>query len=331
MTIRTAALAATLALAAAPSLAQDTTEVRFGTNWRAQAEHGGFYQAVADGTYEACGLKVEILPGGPQVNNRALMIAGKVDFVMGGGLLNAFSAVQEGIPLKVVAAIFQKSPSAILSHPGEVSSFEELAERTHLVTDIGFQSYYQWLIAEKGFSAEKRAPYTFNPAPFLADKSLTQQGFVTSEPYAIEREAGFAPDVWLLSDHGYKPYSTTIETMSQTIEERPEVVECFVEGSILGWANYLHGDNAAANDLIKADNPDMTDDKIAFAIRTMKERGIVESGDAIEKGIGVVTPEAVQAFHDQMVEAGVMEPLDDVSAVFDASFVGKGVAVELRK
>lgn len=322
--------AATALMATAASADGHLTEVTFGTNWVAQAEHGGFYQSVADGTYEECGLSVEILPGGPQVNNRALMLAGRIDFHMGGDLLQAFSAAQENIPVVNLAAIFQKHPQVILAHPGEADSWEDLKDLTLLIGDNGFQSYYQWMMKAHGFTAEQREPYTFNPAPFLADKSVGMQGYLSSEPYLVTKEGGFEPNVFLIADAGYSSYATTIETMQQTIDERPEVVKCFVEGSIKGWYNYLYGDNTAANALIQEANPEMSSDKISYAIGKMKEWGIVDSGDAETMGIGVITDEKVESFYNLMVEAGVVEAGLDYSATYTTEFVGEGVGMDLK-
>ncbi|MEM9011673.1 MAG: ABC transporter substrate-binding protein [Pseudomonadota bacterium] len=320
------------ALLSTAASAQALTPVSFGTNWVAQAEHGGYYQAVADGTYAECGLDVTIIPGGPQVNNRAQMLAGRVDFIMGGNMLQPFNAAREGIPVVVVAAHFQKEPQVILTHPGAVESFEDLKELdTLFIGDNGFQSYYQWMIADYGFSADNRRPYTFNPAPFLADERSGQQGYVTSEPFAIEREGGFAPDIYLLADYGFTTYATTVETMQETIAERPEVVTCFVEGSAIGWANYLYGDNAAANELIQADNPDMSEEQIAFSIEKMKEYGIVDSGDALELGIGAMTDAQIQDFYDKMVSAGVIEAGLDISQIYTLDFANTGAALEVKK
>jgi NitT/TauT family transport system substrate-binding protein len=319
------------ALLALPAAAQEEApaEVSFATNWLPQAEHGGFYQAVADGTYAECGLDVEIVPGGPQVNSRALMLAGQVDFHMGGDMLQAFFAAQEGIPVVVVAAIFQKNPQVILAHPEAASSWEDLKALDLMISDTGYASFYQWMIAEHGFTEEQREPYTFNAAPFIADPNKGMQGYLSSEPFAVAQEAGFEPAVFLLADAGYTSYATTIETMRQTIEERPEVVRCFVEGSIKGWYTYLHGDNAAADALILEANPDMSQDKIDYAITRMKEEGILESGDALEAGIGVVAEETVRGFFDKMVEAGVVEPDADWRASFTTEFVGEGVGMDL--
>ncbi|MEL6235134.1 MAG: ABC transporter substrate-binding protein [Pseudomonadota bacterium] len=325
---KTIGVAAALLFAASAGAAQE--KVAFGTNWLAQAEHGGFYQAVADGTYAACGLDVEILPGGPQVNNRALMLAGRIQFHMGGDLLQAFSAVQQDIPVVAVAAMFQKHPQVILAHPESAQSWEDLKNLTLLIGDNGFQSYYQWMIAEFGFTAEQREPYTFNPAPFLADKSMGMQGYLSSEPFLVEKEGGFTPNVFLIADAGYSTYATTIETMAETIETKPEVVKCFVEGSITGWYNYLYGDNAAANALIKADNPEMSDDKIAYAIEKMLENGIVDSGDALELGIGALTETKVKDFFDKMVAAGVVDGSVDWSATFTTQFTNQGVGMDLK-
>ncbi|MEM9972026.1 MAG: ABC transporter substrate-binding protein [Pseudomonadota bacterium] len=315
---------------ASTAQADDLVEVTFGTNWVAQAEHGGFYQSVADGTYEECGLSVEILPGGPQVNNRALMLAGRMDFHMGGDLLQAFNAAKEGIPVVNVAAVFQKHPQVIVAHPGEAESWDELKDLTLLIGDNGFQSYYQWMIAAHGFTAEQRQPYTFNPAPFLADKRVGMQGYLSSEPFLVEKEGGFSPNVFLIADAGYSSYATTIETMQATIDERPEVVKCFVEGSIKGWYNYLYGDNAAANALIQEANPEMSSDKIAYAIDKMKAWGIVDSGDAETMGIGVITDAKVEDFYNKMVEAGVVEAGLDFSGTYTTEFVGQGVGLDLK-
>ncbi len=321
-------IAAGAALVASGSLALE--KAAFGTNWLAQAEHGGFYQSVADGTYEACGLDVEIVPGGPQVNNRALMLAGKLQFHMGGDMLQAFSAVREGIPVVSVAAIFQKHPQVILAHPGKADTFADLKNLTLLIGDNGFNSYYRWMIADYGFTVEQRKPYTFNPAPFLADENTGMQGYLSSEPYVVEKEGGFVPDVYLIADAGYSTYATTIETMADTIADNPAMVQCFVDGSIKGWYNYLYGDPSAANELIKEHNPEMTDDKIAYAISKMLEVGIVDSGDALTLGIGALTEAKVEDFYNKMRSAGVLEEEVDWRSAFTTEFTNNGVGMDLK-
>ncbi|WP_102107068.1 ABC transporter substrate-binding protein [Oceaniglobus roseus] len=327
--LATAALAGALTLTVTAAGAQDTTAVTFGTNWLAQAEHGGFYQSVADGTYAECGLDVTIVPGGPQVNNRALLLAGKIDYHMGGDMLQAFNAVKEGIPVVAVAAIFQKHPQVIVTHPGKAKNFEDLKNLKLFIGDNGFASYYQWMIAAYGFTVEQRVPYTFNPAPFIADENSGMQGYLSSEPYVVEKEGGFVPDLFLIADAGYSTYATTIETMADTIKEKPEQVKCFVEGSIKGWYNYLYGDNAKANEMIKAANPDMTDELIAFGIDKMKENGIVVSGDAETLGLGAMTEEQVGDFYRKMVDAGVIEDGLDWKSSFTTEFVNQKVGMDL--
>jgi NitT/TauT family transport system substrate-binding protein len=312
----------------APALA--LTEVTFATNWLPQAEHGGFYQSVADGTYAECGLDVTIIPGGPQVNNRALLMADRIQFHMGGDLLQAFNAVAENIPVVAVMASFQRHPQVIISHPGEADTWEELKDLTLFIGDNGYTSYYQWMISEHGFTSEQREPYTFNPAPFLANPRSGMQGFLSSEPYAIQSEAGFEPNVFLIADAGYSTYATTVEVMQNTIDESPEVVECFVNGSILGWYNFLYGDNEDAIQMILDANEDMTRDRIDFAIDMMIDFGIVDSDMALELGVGSMTEEEVQAFYDSMVEAGVVEAGLDWTPAVNFDFVGNGLGMELR-
>lgn len=303
--------------------------VVFGTNWLAQAEHGGFYQSVADGTYAACGLDVEIVSGGPQVNNRALMLADRIQFHMGGDMLQAFNAVKEDIPVVAVAAIFQKHPQVLVAHP-DVESWEDLKDKTLLIGDNGFTSYYQWMIAAHGFTVEQRQPYTFNPAPFLADTSLAMQGFLSSEPYLVEKEGGFKPNVFLIADNGYSTYATTIETMQATIDTDPEMVECFVDGSLTGWYNYLYGDSSAADAMILEANADMTQDKIDFAKSMMLSEGIVDSGEALDGGIGAMSDETIGDFFDKMVDAGVIEEDVDWMASYTLDFVNKQVGMDIK-
>jgi NitT/TauT family transport system substrate-binding protein len=324
---------ATLALLAAGATVASAEAVTFGTNWLAQAEHGGYYQAVVDGTYKECGLDVTIQQGGPQVAGRPLLLAGKLDFYMGGNMQQAFDAVAQNIPLRVVAASFQKEPQVVMSHPGEgLDTWEDLPKaEQYIIGDEGAQSFLLWMAEEYGFDLSKRVPYTFNPAPFIANKKSIQQGYVTSEPFAIEKEGGFMPNQFLLADYGYDTYSTTIEAMQDTIDKRPEVVQCFVDGSAKGWYNYLYGDNAAANEAIKKDNPDITDEQIAFTIAQLKKFGIVDSGDTEKLGIGAMSDERMKSFYDKMVKAKVLPEGIDIGKSYTLQFVNKGVGLDLKK
>jgi NitT/TauT family transport system substrate-binding protein len=334
MTRKLAKLSVAFAALAGSALAAAAAEkVTFGTNWLAQAEHGGYYQAVADGTYAACGIDVTIQQGGPQVAGRPLLLAGKIDFYMGGNMQQAFDAVVQNIPLRVVAASFQKEPQVVMSHPGEgLDKWEDLPKaEQYILSDEGAQSFLLWMAEEYGFDVSKRVPYTFNAAPFIANKKSIQQGYVTSEPYAVEKEGGFVPNQFLLADYGYDTYSTTIEAMQDTIDKRPAVVQCFVDGSAKGWYNYLYGDNKAANEAIKKDNPDITDEQIAFSISQMKKFGIVDSGDTEKLGIGAMTDARMQSFYDKMVKAEVMPAGIDIKKSYTLDFVNKGIGLDLKK
>lgn len=325
-----AALAASVLLGA--SSAQALTKVKFGTNWLPEAEHGGYYQAVADGTYKACGLDVTIVPGGPRVNNQALLMAGKIDFNMTGNLLTPFAAVRKGIPMRVVAADFQKVPQILMTHPGAVKDFADIKTLPKIfVGNNGYQTFYQWMIAAYGFTANQRAPYTFNPGPFIADKHSAEQGYATSEPFAVETEGHFKPDVYLLADHGWNTPSTMIETMQSTIDKQPQDVKCFVEGSAIGWTNYLYGDPAKGNVLIKSANPNMSDAQIAFSIKAMKDHGIVDSGLSLTKGIGAMSAQRIKSFYEKMVKVGIEKPGLDLAKVYTLEFANTGASLPVKK
>jgi NitT/TauT family transport system substrate-binding protein len=333
LTRTTASLAAGAAALLLAGQAMALDKVTFGTNWVAEAEHGGFYQAVADGTYEEYGLEVEILPDGPQSRNEGFLLSGRIQFYMRGNLLGTFSAVEQDIPLVDVAAMFQKDPQVLIAHPDAgVEKFEDLTELpTIFMGTNGFATYFQWLKkAYPGFSDEQYKPYSFNPAPFLADKESAQQGYITSEPYAVEKEGGIKPLLFLLADYGFDTPSTMIEARADYVEENKELVQRFVDASIIGWYNYLYGDNKAANELIKEANPEMTDGQIEFTIATMKSFGLVDSGIAAEKGIGCTTIDIVNSFYEKMADAGVVKPGLDVSNAVTTEFVCKGVGMDLK-
>jgi NitT/TauT family transport system substrate-binding protein len=322
------------ALFAALSSASGQTKldkVSFGTNWVPEGEHGGFYQAVADGTYKSYGLDVTIVPGGPNDNNRLLLIAGKLDFFMAANTLMSFDAVANKVPLVSVAAMFQKDPQVFLTHPeSKITKLEELKPLTLFVSKEGISSYFQWLKFEYGFSDKNVKPYTFNPQPFLAENDSAMQGYVTSEPFAIEKSAKFKPGIILLADYGFNTYSTLVETRTELADKKPDLVQRFVDASIIGWYHYLYGDSALGNALIKQLNPEMTDELLAFSIKKMKEYGIVDSGDALRNGIGAMSDARITSFFDKMVRAGVVRADVDYRKAYTLRFINKGVGLDLR-
>jgi NitT/TauT family transport system substrate-binding protein len=315
-------LAVAMAIANVSAFGQD--KVTLGTNWKAQAEHGGWYQAVANGTFAKHGLDVTIRPGGPQVNNAQLLAGGRLDFNVGSALFSTFNFVKEKIPMVTVAAFFQKDPQCLVAHPGQGNdTIAQLKGKPILISTGARTTYWQFLKVVHGFQDEQIRPYTFNMAPFLADKSTVQQCYVTSEPFKIEKEGGFKPVVHLLADSGYDTYAQTIETSAKNVRDNPSLVQRFIDASIQGWASYLTGDPTPGNLLIKKDNPDMTDEQIAYSLKTMKAIGIVDSGDAKTMGIGAMTDARVRSFFDTTVKAG-MYPADlQIRDGYTLQFVNK--------
>jgi NitT/TauT family transport system substrate-binding protein len=327
-------LAGWTALVAAPmtpASAQALDKVSFGTNWVAEAEHGGFYQALADGTYKKYGLDVTIVPGGPNANNRILLPVGKIDFYMSANTLQAFDAVEQNVPTIEVASMFQKDPQVLIAHPDQnIKKLIDLKRLTLFISKEGVATYFQWLKADFGFKEEQVKPYTFNPQPFLADKKSAMQGYVTSEPFAIEKQGNFKPKIFLLANEGFSSYSTLIETRRELVEKKPELVQRFVDASIIGWYNYIYGDNKAANAIIKRENPEMSDDLLAYSVAKMKEYGIVDSGDSLSLGVGAMTDARMQDFFDKMVRAGVVKAGLDYRKSYTLKFVDKKVGLNLR-
>lgn len=314
--------------------AQSADSVSFATNWKAQAAHGGFYQAVVDGTYARYGLDVRIIQGGPSVNNRPLLPAGRIDFLMTGNLLHSFDNVRNGVPTVVVAAIFQKDPQALIAHPGQgYEKFESLrsAPVAFIAKDAQF-TWWQWLKVTHGFRDEALRPYNYNLAPFLANPRALQQGYSVAEPIYVQNQGKFKPVVQLLADHGFSTYSTVIETRRDTVQKRPELVQRFVDASIEGWVNYLYGNRKEANAVMIRDNPEMSEAEIEASVALMKEQGIVDSGDSLGLGIGAMKAARIADFYQQMVKAGLYKPGDvDLTQVATLQFVNRKVGNDLRR
>lgn len=313
------------------SRAQGLDKVTFGTNWKAQAEHGGFYQAAATGIYKDHGLDVTIRMGGPQINHPQLLAAGVIDFNLGADSFNALNYAKGDIPAGAVAAIFQKDFRVLIAHPGQGNdSLEALKGKPLMVATSTRATWWQYLKVKYGYTDDQLRPYTFSIAPFLADKSTVQQGILTSEPYQMEKQ-GIDPVVHLLADTGYQSYAQTIETKWDLANDNPDLVQRFVDASVKGWYSYLYEDPEPGNVLIKKDNPDMTDGQIAYSIGKMKEYGLVDSGQALEQGIGAMSGDRWKSFFDTMVQAGMYDPGLDYGKAFSLDFVNKGVGMDIKE
>ncbi|MFG6093704.1 ABC transporter substrate-binding protein [Leptothoe sp. ISB3NOV94-8A] len=308
---------------AEPSAAGELQKVTFGTNWYAQAEHGGFYQAIAADIYKEYGLDVTIQMGGPQVNGTQLLMGGAVDFFMGYAS-DAIKAVEEGIPKVTVAAIFQKDPQILIAHPDQgIKDLVDLKGKPIFISKAANVTYWPFLAAKYGFTDDMKRNYNFNPGPFLADKNSVQQGYLSSEPLAIAKEGGFEPMVFLLADYGYTAYATTIETRQEIVDGDPDLVQRFVDASIKGWYSYFE-DPSLGNELIKQDNPEMTDEQLAYSLEKMQEYGIAISGDSEAKGIGAMTDERWKTFFEDMATAGIFSADTDYTQAYTLEFVNKG-------
>lgn len=309
-------LAAAAMLCAAPAaLALD--KVTFLTNWYAEAEHGGFYQAVAEGTYARHGLEVKIGMGGPQVNVYQLLLAGKADFVMGYDYAT-ISGIEQGLPLITVAANFQSEPVGLIAHP-DVKRIEDLKTRTLLIGQASETTYWPWLKAKYGFTEAQKKPYAYSVQQFLIDKNIAQQGYITSEPFAIEK-AGIKPVIFHLAQYGYPPYAQTVVTLTGTVRQRPDIIKRFIEASALGWKSYLKNP-APGNALIKKDNPQMEDAQLDFSVAKLKEYGIVDGGDARTLGLFTMTDARWKQTFEVMRNSNLVKPGVDYKKAYTLDFV----------
>jgi NitT/TauT family transport system substrate-binding protein len=328
--LRLIALAAALVLAAcspapksggpsAPAAGAGLTPIKFATDWHAQAEQGGFYQALATGEYRKRGLDVTILQGGPSVNVPQLLASHAVDLGMGSNSFIVMNLAQEKAPVKAVAAFMQKDPQVLIAHPGQdIRSIADMKGHPILLSDASVTAFWVWLKAKYGFNDSQVRKYTFNSAPFLSDKRVIQQGYLTSEPYTLEKEAHLKPEVFLLADEGYPGYAAMALAPTSLIESNPKAVQAFVDGSAAGWKSYLHGDPKPGDALILKDNPEMTQDLLDQARDKMRTYGIVGSG------AGAMTDARWKSFFDVASAQGVYPKSMDYRQAYTLQFVGGG-------
>ncbi|MEY4964993.1 MAG: hypothetical protein RL274_576 [Pseudomonadota bacterium] len=312
----------TLALvAAALQPASAATTIRFVTDWKAQAEHGGFYQAVADGLYAQRGLDVKIIQGGPDVNVPQLLAGGAADFGMGSNSFIPLNMVKAGVPIKAVMAIFQKDPQVLISHPRrDLNSIADMRGKPVLISAATMTAFWPWLKARFGFSDKQIRKYTHNLAPFIRDPNAIQEGYLTSEPYTIEKQAGFKPKVFLLADYGYPGYANMVLAPQKRIDTDRKTVQGFVDATRLGWQRYL-ANPAKGNALIKRDNPDMTDAILKQALDKMKAHKMLTSGDGFAFGLGSMTDQQWKRFYDMMSAQGIYPKGMNYKKAYDLTFV----------
>ena len=313
-----------LLCAAALAVAQPAcaaTPIRFVTDWKAQAEHGGFYQAVADGLYAQRGLDVKIIQGGPSVNVPQLLAGGAADFGMGSNSFIPLNMVRSGVPITAVMAIFQKDPQVLITHPRrDMTSIADMRGKPVLISAATMTAFWPWLRARFGFTDKQIRKYTHNLAPFIRDPNAIQEGYLTSEPYTIEKQAGFKPKVFLLADFGYPGYANMVLVPQKRIDTDRKTVQSFVSATQLGWQRYMV-DPAKGNALIKRHNPDMTDDILKQSLEKMKSHGMVMSGDGKAFGLGSMTDQRWKLFYDTMAGLGLYPKGMNYKKAYDLSFV----------
>jgi NitT/TauT family transport system substrate-binding protein len=304
------------AFAPRPAIAAD--KITFLTSWFAQAEHGGFYQAKATGLYDKNDLDVTIKMGGPQINAMQLLLGGEADIIMGYDI-QVLKSIEKGLPVTTIGTSFQKDLQGMMTHD-DVADLADLKNKTILIATSSRTTFWPWLHAKYGYADAQIQPYTFNLQPFFVDPNVAQQAYPSSEPFqALQKNVPV--HFFLFADYGYPPYGTTMVTTTKLIAEKPEALKRFVRASMEGWKSYLRDDPSPANALIKADNPKMSDEQIAYGIKRMNELKVVDGGDAATMGIGVMTEARWKATYDFMVEGGLLDKGVDWKRAYTTDFI----------
>jgi NitT/TauT family transport system substrate-binding protein len=305
--------------AKAPRGAAGLTRIRFATDWQAEAEHGGYYQALATGEYRRRGLDVSIIPGGPGVNVPRLLASGAIEMGIGSNNFIVMNLAQEKAPVRAVAAFLQKDPQVLIAHPGQgVRSIADLKGRPIMIADASLTAWWPWLRAKYGFTDAQVRKYTDSSAPFLADDRVSEEGYLTSEPYTIETQGHIKPVVMLLADEGYPSYAGIVLAPDSLIAARPQAVRAFIEATAAGWKSYLNGDGRPGDALIMKENPEMTQAILDQARDKLKRYAMVEAGGRI----GAMTDARWADFFKAASSQGVYPKTMDYRRAYTLQFVG---------
>jgi NitT/TauT family transport system substrate-binding protein len=251
-----------------------------------------------------------------------LLAAGRIDINVAPNSFGPLNYVAQKIPMVAVAAMFQKDPAILISHAGQgLDTLAALKGHKIMISPDTRTGFWLFLKSKYAYTDEQIAPYTNNLAPFLADPTAIQQGYLTSEPYQIAR-VGQKPQVILLADSGYSSYASLLVTSRKMATEHRDVVKRFVDATIKGWLSYLNDDPAPAHALIKRENPDMNDEILAYGRTQLKDHGIIEGGDAKTAGAGVMTDARWKDFFDLMAASGLYPKDMDYKQAYTSGFVG---------
>lgn len=263
--------------------ADDTNRIVLQLNWRADAQHGGFYQALVDGEYAKEGLDIEILQGGPGTPVLPKLVMGRVDYA----IANADQILQvreQDADIVGLMAPLQHSPRCIMVHESsKITKFEQLSNLT-LAMNEG-RTFAIHLVKNAALDGVRIVPYTGSVAKFLLDQDYAQQGYSFSEPL-VAKEQGGDPHCLMLSDIGFDPYTSCVAVLRERAESNPEEVRKFIAASRRGWLNYL-ASAKTANEAIHRENPDMDLASLMSAAEILKDLAQPEETD--ESSFGWMT------------------------------------------
>ncbi len=290
--------------------------VVFQTDWFPQAEHGGYYQALAKGYYREAGLAVEIRPGGNAAGIKLPVAKGDAYFGMNRSD-DIMVAASRGMPLVIVAATFQHDPQAILVHADSpVKTFKDLQGRTVIAPPS--MTWIPFIQKKYGITFALR-PANYALGGFLADPEAIQQCLVTNEPFFAQQH-GVAVRTLALADSGFDVYHTVF-CRRELARMEPRVVGAFVAASIRGWRDYLTGDPAPAHALILKRNSQMTPEQLAFSRSEMILRSLV-SGDPLRgEDIGQLSLTRLSEQIDVLLDLKLLDAPIGVNAVATREFL----------
>lgn len=242
-------------------------------NWYPESEHGGVYQAEADGAYSEVGLKVDIRPGGRATPVAPELELGRVQFAFA----NADDVVvyrRQGMDIVAVLAAMQDNPRCILVREDSgVESFEDLAGMT-LQRQAG-RPFLEFMRSRGILDQVREVPYHGSVSSLVGDSKIAIQAYCFAEPL-LAKQQGVNVRKLMVSDLGWNPYSSVLVTTGKLINEQPELVRRFVHATQKGWQDYLSDPSKGNAAILKANKHGMTAEALAFGSKEMRALAVVD-------------------------------------------------------
>ena len=275
--------------------------IRLQLKWLHQFQFAGFYAAIEKGYYQAEGLEVTLQEGHPGLVPAEVIARDEAQFAV--DTPSAMIQRQRGYPVVIIAAIFQHSPTIVLtrSNSGIETPHDLIGKRVMVLMDSDPE--FLAMLAAEGVRPEQvtLVPHTFKLDEIIAGKVDAQTAYSTNEPRLMGKR-GLDFGVMRPSHYAIDFYGDSLITSEKIARERPELVERFLRATRQGWIYAMdHPQEITDVILSRYKSTKSREDLLAEAesMRELVQPGLIE--------IGHMNPERWRQIASIFVKFGMLE------------------------